>query len=91
MKVVIAELIWPIGIEKLKEVADVEYDPDLWKNRELLLMKMQEADALVVRNQTKVDEELLRSANKLKVVGRLGVGLDNIDLQAASLLDVKVV
>ncbi len=83
MKVLITEIIWPVGIEKLKHYAQVEYDPSLWSNRELLLEKVKDVDAIIVRNQTKVDNILLNAGQKLKVVGRLGVGLDNIDLQTA--------
>lgn len=91
MKILITELIWPIGIEKLKEFAEVEYDPMLWNNRDLLLEKVKDVDALIVRNQTKVDRELLLEAKNVKVVGRLGVGLDNIDLTHSRELGKRVV
>ncbi|UFJ38926.1 hydroxyacid dehydrogenase [Brevibacillus humidisoli] len=91
MNVLITELIWPIGIEKLEEAAVVDYDPTLWADRELLQQRIGQADALIVRNQTKVDAELLRSAGQLKAIGRLGVGLDNIDLSAAKQYRVPVV
>ncbi len=91
MKVLITELIWPVGIDRLAGFAEVEYDPTLWNNREALLEKVKEVDALIVRNQTKVDDQLLQSGKKLKVVGRLGVGLDNIDLRIAKLLKIEVV
>ncbi|MGO4887447.1 hydroxyacid dehydrogenase [Anaerobacillus sp. MEB173] len=91
MKVLITELIWSVGVERLKQFADVEYDPSLWSNRELLLEKVKDVDAIIVRNQTKVDHELLHSAKKLQAVGRLGVGLDNIDLSIAKNLNIKVV
>lgn len=91
MKVLISEMIWQVGIDKLFAVADVEYDPALWKNRELLLEKVKDVDALIVRNQTKVDKELLQAGEKIQVIGRLGVGLDNIDLLEAKKLEKKVV
>lgn len=91
MKVLITELIWQVGIDRLKPFAEVEYDPSLWKNRELLLEKVKEVDALIVRNQTRVDDELLQAGRNLKVIGRLGVGLDNIDLKIAKLLKIDVV
>jgi (S)-sulfolactate dehydrogenase len=69
---------------------DVFYDPALVDNREALLAEVREARALIVRNRTQVDEELLAAAKKLQVVGRLGVGLDNIDLQACDGRGVKV-
>ncbi|MEG6510344.1 hydroxyacid dehydrogenase [Desulforamulus ruminis] len=90
MKFVITELIWNEGIEILREMGEVIYDPNLWQNNQLTSL-LTDADALIVRNQTKVTGELLAQAPKLKVVGRLGVGLDNIDLAAAREAGVKVV
>ncbi|MDQ0337954.1 D-3-phosphoglycerate dehydrogenase/(S)-sulfolactate dehydrogenase [Caldalkalibacillus uzonensis] len=91
MKVVIAELNWPEGIRLLRQEAKVVYNPDLWKDREKLFSEIKDADALIVRNQTQVDRQLLAHASRLKVVGRLGVGLDNIDIGAAKEADVSVV
>ncbi len=47
--------------------------------------------AIFTRNRTQIDEELLAAGRKLKVVGRLGVGLDNIDMEACSVAKVVVV
>ncbi len=92
MKIVISELIWPIGIEILEQKGwSVVYDPEMGKNREWLVSEIKTADALIVRNQTKVDHDLLEKAEKLKVVGRLGVGLDNLDLNALRGHDIIVV
>ncbi|WP_018924899.1 hydroxyacid dehydrogenase [Salsuginibacillus kocurii] len=91
MKVVITEMNWPEGINLLKQHADVTYEPSLWKDREQLLVSLEKAEALIVRNQTQVDEELLTHAPNLKVIGRLGVGLDNIDLEAARSKEIPVV
>jgi D-3-phosphoglycerate dehydrogenase len=92
MKIVITELIWPIGIERLENMGwTVVYDPGLWKDSQGLAEQIQDADALIVRNQTQVTDELLEQGKGIKVVGRLGVGLDNIDLSAASVRNVVVV
>ena len=92
MKVLITELNWPIGIELLEAKGwDVHYDPGLWKDREALLELIPSADALIVRNQTRVDAELIGRGGRLKVIGRLGVGLDNIDLGAAAERNIPVV
>jgi D-3-phosphoglycerate dehydrogenase/(S)-sulfolactate dehydrogenase len=91
MKIIISEMMHNSGLSKLQSLGDVEVLPDLWKSKEQLLQKIIGADALIVRNQTIVDEELLRAARNLKVIGRLGVGLDNIDLHTAKQLNVKVV
>jgi len=92
MRIIVTELIWPIGIERLEKIGwSVVYDPGLWKDTERLGELLADADALIVRNQTKVTRQLLEQAPKLKVVGRLGVGLDNIDLPATADRDVVVV
>ena len=69
---------------------DVQYDPALVDNRPALLAALADARAVIVRNRTQVDAELLDHAPNLKVVGRLGVGLDNIDLEACRSRDVVV-
>lgn len=91
MKVVISELMWPEGIARLNEEVVVVYQPSLWQERERLIKEVADAEALIVRNQTEVDRHLLQAARRLQVVGRLGVGLDNIDLPAADEAGVMVV
>jgi len=77
--IVVCEFITPSGLERLQQSGlEVHYDPNLWKDRAALKARLAGATALVVRNQTQVDADLLAAAPKLKVVGRLGVGLDNI-------------
>lgn len=90
MKTVVTELIWEEGLEILRELGETVYDPDLWKS-ENLLPSVADADAVVVRNQTKVTRDFLSAASRLKVVGRLGVGLDNIDIPACREAGVAVV
>lgn len=92
MKILITELMWDVGIKELEQKGfTVHYDKNLSKNRSKLLSIISEYDGLIVRNQTKIDKELLEKANKLRGIGRLGVGLDNIDLQAAKRQQIKVV
>lgn len=91
MKVLVTELIWPEGIEALERSATVEYDPDLWGDTDALIARVASADALIVRNRTRVDASLLRAGESLRAVGRLGVGLDNIDLTAARDLGIPVI
>lgn len=77
--IIVCEFITPSGLERLQQGGvEVLYDPNLWKDREALKAKLAHAAALVVRNQTQVNADLLSAAPNLKVVGRLGVGLDNI-------------
>lgn len=91
MKVVITELIWEPALAPLRAAAEVVYAADLWRRPDELQAQLADADALVVRNQTRVTAELLAAAPGLKVVGRLGVGLDNIDLAAARARGAQVV
>ncbi len=83
MKILVAEWMLPEGLRELENAATVEYDPEMWQNTETLRQKLGSADALIVRNQTRVDASLIESGALLKAIGRLGVGLDNIDLAAA--------
>lgn len=69
---------------------DVLYDPSLVDNRAALLASLADARAIIVRNRTQVDTELLAHAPKLEAVGRLGVGLDNIDLELCEARNVAV-
>lgn len=84
--ILVCEFITSSGLERLKQSGvEVHYDPNLWKDRDALKARLADATALIVRNQTHVDADLLLAAPKLRVVGRLGVGLDNInqaDLEA---------
>ncbi len=79
-KIVISEFMDAAAVESLRGRFDTRYDPALVDRRAELAAGLEDADALIVRNRTRVDAELLAAAPRLKVVGRLGVGLDNIDL-----------
>jgi phosphoglycerate dehydrogenase-like enzyme len=67
------------------------YKPDLWQHPEQLNRQVRDVEGLIIRNQTQVDQALITSANKLQVIGRLGAGLDNIDLDAAREAGIQVV
>ena len=79
-RVVIAEALHA-SLEALGEGFEIVEVPDLWSRRDELLTCVSGAHALVVRNMTRVDRDLLAAASRLRVVGRLGSGLDNIDLE----------
>ena len=91
MKILVTELIWPEGLTELESLGEVIYDPQLGQKPEELRELAASVDALIVRNQTQVDAALLEAAPSLKAVGRLGVGLDNIDLEATRGKDIPVV
>ncbi len=81
-EIVISELMDEAAVADLARDRTVRYEPDLVDRRSELLASLGRARALIVRNRTRVDAELLAAAPALTVVGRLGVGLDNIDLAA---------
>ena len=89
-RVLISEDVTGSGIERLKKRYLVQTDADLWKKDAELMKAIQGADALIVRNQTKVTAALLSGATALRVIGRAGVGYDNIDVQAANQTGVVV-
>lgn len=88
-KVLIAEELSPATVEALGP--DFEIIHCDGANREELLLAIVDVDALLVRSATQVDSEALAAAKQLKVVARAGVGLDNVDVKAATLAGVMVV
>jgi D-3-phosphoglycerate dehydrogenase / 2-oxoglutarate reductase len=63
---------------------DVDYLPDLGKDKDKLLDIIGQYDGLAIRSATKVTEKVLAAALRLKVIGRAGIGVDNVDIPAAS-------
>lgn len=63
---------------------DVDYMPDIGKDKEKLAEIIGNYDGLAIRSATKVTDKLLESATSLKVIGRAGIGVDNVDIPAAS-------
>src|SRR5580698_9637534 len=86
MKVIVADKISERGVELLRQAG--------WNivltTKETLNAEIADADALIVRSATKVTAELLDKAPRLRAVGRAGVGVDNIDLDAATTRGVLV-
>ncbi len=64
---------------------------DVSSNKEKLLVELENCDGLIVRSATKVNKDMLNRAHKLQIVGRAGVGLDNIDLEECKKRKIKVV
>ncbi len=63
---------------------DVDFEPDLGKDKDRLRQVIGQYDGLAIRSATKVTEKILKAADKLKVIGRAGIGVDNVDIPAAS-------
>ena len=87
----ISEFISSQALETLKARHNVIYEPEAYQNPDKMAENLVKADAWIVRNLTKVNEALINGAKQLKVVGRLGVGLENIDLPACSKKNITVI
>ena len=90
-RIVISEFMDDSAVATLTERFDVLYDRDLVDSPADLAVQIADADALIVRNRTSVDRALLDYAPRLRVVGRLGVGLDNIDVKACEARNIRVI
>jgi (S)-sulfolactate dehydrogenase len=82
--IVISEFMDQAAIDAILRGRDVLYDPKLVDDKDRLYAALADCRALIVRNRTQVRAPLLDAAPRLKVVGRLGVGLDNIDVDACA-------
>ena len=91
MRIVVSEFMDTPAVRMLAARHETLYDPALVDRREALVEAVAQADALIVRNRTQVDAALVSSAPRLKVVGRLGVGLDNIDTHACESRGIAVI
>ena len=82
MKILITEALAESGVELLKKEFDV--DVVLGLSPEELLEKIGSYDGLIIRSATKVTAEVIERAQNLKAIGRAGIGVDNIDIEAAT-------
>lgn len=90
-KILITEKISGPALERLAAAFAVDCQPEWWRSPEQIKAALPDCRAWIVRNQTKVTAELIAAAPRLEVIGRTGVGLDNIDVAAASAAGVVVV
>lgn len=91
LKVLVSDPIAEVGIAPLRAIPGVEVDVKTGLKPEELKAIIGEYDALAVRSETKVTADILSAAHKLQIVGRAGVGVDNIDIPAATQKGVVVV
>jgi D-3-phosphoglycerate dehydrogenase len=89
MKVLIADTIHPEAVKMLKEKFDV--DEAVGVSTEELIEHISDADAVMLRSKPKLTKDVLKHAKKLKVIGRAGVGVDNIDVDFATKSGIIVV
>ncbi len=84
MKVLVSDVLGESGIQMFKDADGIEVDVKTGMSPDELKSVIGEYDGLVIRSATKVTEDVLEAATNLKVVGRAGIGLDNVDIPAAT-------
>ncbi len=84
MKVLVSDNIAEAGVKILEQTPGIEVDVKVGLSHEELKNIIGEYDALIIRSATKVDADIISAAKKLKVIGRAGIGLDNVDINAAT-------
>lgn len=89
-RILISDKLGAAGLELLKQIPDVTYDMKTGMSKEELIATIPPYDALIIRSDTKVDADVLAAATNLKLVGRAGIGVDNVDVQTATMRGVIV-
>jgi D-3-phosphoglycerate dehydrogenase len=84
MKVLVSDPLSEVGIKIFQETPGIDVHVDTGLSPEELKETVGQYDGLVIRSATKVTKEILEAADNLKVIGRAGIGLDNVDIPAAS-------
>jgi D-3-phosphoglycerate dehydrogenase len=84
MKILVADQIAKRGVETLRQNPSFQVDVKTGLKEDQLCEIIAEYDALIVRSATKVTERVIEAAKKVRVVGRAGVGVDNVDVNAAT-------
>lgn len=84
-KVLVSDKLSPTAVQIFKDNGvDVDFLPDVGKDKEKLLEIIRQYDGLAIRSATKVTEKIIAAATNLKVIGRAGIGVDNVDIPAAT-------
>jgi len=84
-KVLISDALSPAAVQIFKDRGvDVDFQPSLGKDKEKLAAIIGDYDGLAIRSATKVSAKILENAKNLKVIGRAGIGVDNVDVAAAT-------
>jgi len=90
MKVLVSDALGEIGVQMFAQTEGLDVDVNTGLSPDELKSIIADYDALVIRSATRVSADLLEAATKLKVVGRAGIGLDNVDIPAATKKGVVV-
>ncbi|MEP3264422.1 MAG: phosphoglycerate dehydrogenase [Hyphomicrobiales bacterium] len=84
-RVLISDKLSPTAVQIFKDHGvEVDFQPDLGKDKDKLLEVIGQYDGLAIRSATKVTEKIIAAADNLKVIGRAGIGVDNVDIPSAS-------
>jgi D-3-phosphoglycerate dehydrogenase len=89
-KVLVSDPLSKKGLEILDKAREIKYDLKPGLSPEELKKIIPEYDAIIIRSETKLKAEIIEAADRLKVIGRAGIGLDNVDLRAATKKGVVV-
>lgn len=90
-RILVTDPLSELGLQKLLDASDMEVVQQIGASEEEICAMIGDFDALLVRSQTKVTAAILQAGKKLQVVGRAGVGVDNIDVRAATKAGVLVI
>ena len=89
-KILITEFMDQSALDDLRSIFEVTFDPNLWRDKMSILKFSKDTECIIIRNKTTLSKAILSEFSKLKFIGRLGVGLDNIDLDYCSQKKIKV-
>ena len=82
--ILVTENIIGSAMDELRQQFDLFFAPDLWQQQDKLIETIPNFRALIARNQTQLTRELMAAAPRLEIIGRAGVGMDNVNLEAAN-------
>lgn len=83
-RILIADKLGSAGLERLGQMSDMSYDLRTGMTKEELLSVIPDYDAVIVRSDTSIDADVIAAGKRLKVIGRAGIGVDNINVAAAT-------
>ena len=84
MKILVCDNLEKKVVEKLSELGELTNISDSKTKTEELISNIVDTDIVVIRSSTKINKDILQEANKLKIIARCGVGIDNIDIEEAT-------
>ena len=84
MKIFVADRISPLGVDYIKKQEGFEVVEAYGSSPEEVIEIAKDSHAIIVRSDTQIDAEVIKASQKLKVIGRAGVGVDNIDIDAVT-------